>query len=102
MRGIKKLLKIPLIIHPYTGQSDSLDNTYGPPRDSTCYGDGQMKNITDRNGEEVVSELTLYVDGAEILDENDKFEYYDKTYTARALEPIRELNGDVALWMVFV
>jgi hypothetical protein len=102
MRGIKKLLKIPLIIHPYTGQSDALDNTYDTPRVSTCYGEGTMKIIKDRNGEEVVSELTLYVDGAEILGDNDLVVYYGKTYAIKALNPIRELNGDIALWMVYV
>lgn len=102
MEGIKELLQIPLIIHPFSESSDAGDRLYGSPKETTCYGEGKMKTITDKTGSEAVSELTLYVDGSDTLTSDDRVEYYDKIYHIKALSEIRELDGSLALWVVYV
>lgn len=102
MRGIKRLLKIPIIIYPYGEISDTGDETYESPKDSTCYGEGKMKVITDKTGSESVSEITLYIDGAETLTDQDEILYDDARHHIKSLSKIKELNGDIALWVVYL
>lgn len=102
MRGIKKLLRIPLEIHPYEGVDDRLDVSYGAPIPTTCYAESEIKVVNDTSGKEVVSNTTIYLDGSEVISENDKILYNDKEHLIKALADVRELNGDIALWMVYV
>jgi hypothetical protein len=53
-------------------------------------------------GKEVVSNITIYLDGSEKIDDSDVVTFDGNDYFIKALLAVRELDGDIALWMVYV
>lgn len=102
MSSIKNLLQIPLAIHPFLRNNDMLDPEYDTPVETTCYAEEKVNVVNDKEGKEVVSNITLYVDGSDTLKEADMVTYYGKDYNIKALMAIRELDGTCVLWQVYV
>lgn len=101
MEGLKELLLIPIEVLPCLGTNDMLDVEYGEPILTTCYADQTITKIVDRDGNETISNTTFYLDGAESLTEDDLLTFGGKEHRMKSLTAVRELDGSIALWVVY-
>lgn len=102
MQGIKKLLQIPVVIKPFLSSDTAGDDTYGNDIITTCYAEGKLQPVTDVSGDQVLSSFTIYIDGAEAIKSKDLILYDDREFIIKALSPVKELNGDIAIWLVYI
>lgn len=100
--SLKKWANIPIQVHPYISTLPSLDKEYDTAIDALCYPVGKLNTVVDREGKEVISSNTLYVDA-------DKYTIYEEdliTYMGRdhEIKSLRDFfrNGKRDIWVVYI
>lgn len=109
VEGIKDLLRIPVGIKRFIKRNTAGDEEYEQDLiDATCYAEEKFKIIVDDKGREVVSSMTFYIDGSYTVFNEDILvynggDYTDngKEYSIKALTTVREIDGSVALLVVY-
>lgn len=101
MSSIKSLLRIPVSIKSFVGVDDMGEETHGPIKETTCYVDFATTNIIGRDGSETMSKAIFYLDGPDSVSEEDLI-LFDKVYVIKTVKYVREINGTIALCMVYV
>lgn len=102
---LKRKLNHNISIEPALPQSGRGDKSYGIAQSFKCYPDGRRKLVRTVDGEEVVSVLTLYLDGTpetETIKAEDRITLWDGRtppiisvhpfYTERGIIDLVEVN----------
>lgn len=95
-------LQIPIQVIPFIKVDGAGDKIFGDVVDTVCYAEGAIRVVTNLEGREVVSNLTLYLNGEETLTKYDEFIFDKETYQIKALNAVRDKTGIVKLWVVNV
>lgn len=69
--SLKPWIDLPCTVKPCIGRSGSGTKQFDEPFDIKCYAEGKMQNVKDMKGTEIVSNMTLYVDGDTNIKEKD-------------------------------
>lgn len=69
--SLKPWIDLECTIKPFVGRTGSGTKQFGEPIPHKCYAEGKMQNIKDSTGTEVVSNITLYMDGNTVINEKD-------------------------------
>lgn len=104
MAQYSDLLQIPINIVPCTGVDGAGDKQLGAAIPATCYAEDKVQIVKDREGKEVVSNTTFYIEniGTFNIGHRDVMRFYGDDFDIKALTYIREIDGTVILWMVYV
>lgn len=101
MINYRDLLRIPVVIHKYTGANDMGDATFGATIESICYVEEETKVVVDKYGKEVSTHSTLYIAPNGTLTYDDELTLLGKTYRIKALNIVRDIDAVEALWVVY-
>lgn len=101
-KSLRKWLRVPIIIKPFIEVDGAGDKLYGAERSALCYAEDKVQIVVNREGTEVKSTTTLYVDGAEQLSEDDLIMYTGRDKPIKALASLYDTNGIRDIWMVYV
>lgn len=69
--SLKEWIDVPVTIKPFEKRSGTGAVTFGKPVDTYCYPHCEVTTVTNWQGEEVVSNRQLYIDGKEVISNVD-------------------------------
>lgn len=99
--SLKAWLNLPIIRRPFVGYTGAGDKKFGNSIDLTCYIDGSVKLVTNREGSQVASSIQLYIAGQHVLHVQDTITVADIQYEIIAIHPFYR-NGKKDMWVVYI
>jgi hypothetical protein len=100
-KSVKKWANIPFTIKPFIKYDGAGDKEYDDDVPATCYVEGKVINVIDKEGNEVTSNLQLYVDASIVLKVTDAIIYDNEEYVIKAIGTFY-LNGNKDLLVVYL
>ncbi|MNB67616.1 hypothetical protein D3C87_865200 [compost metagenome] len=97
--SLKRWANVPFEIMPFVGENTALDKEYGPDIEALCYPISEVKVVVTRDGEEAISNTTLYVDAIYTIKYNDRIKFDDDEHRILSLTSYFE-NGKRSIWVV--
>lgn len=104
-RSLKKWLKTPLVIVPFVRYDGTGSAIYDEDSkiDTKCYAQGSVKMIRDADGNEVVSDLQLYINGSVDISLRDLLIFDEEEYDVKAVAPFYDgSTGKVDIKVVYL
>lgn len=101
MSKYSNVLKIPVKVKPFLRVDTLGDAVYDTAIDTTCYKEDKVKVVLSREGQEVVSQSTFYIENTFDIGWDDLIYFEDKDYHIKSLSGARRKEGKVALWTVY-
>ena len=99
--SIKSWLNLRVIRKPFVCYSGSGDKQFGTPQRLSCYIQGAVKVVQNREGIDVTSSMSLFINGQHKVNVDDVFVIGDIEYDVLAISPFyREGRKDI--WVVYV
>jgi hypothetical protein len=99
--SLKDWMKIPITIKPTLSVNDDGDVTSGVPKNTLCLAEDKLQVVVNREGLEVVSVTTLYIDGSEDIGHKYSISYNDTDYPIKMLGSVYE-GQYRSLWLVYL
>ncbi|MNU34906.1 hypothetical protein D3C71_234930 [compost metagenome] len=99
--SLKRWANVPFEIKPFIGENTALDKEYGPLIEALCYPVSESKPVVNREGEQNISNTTLYVDAIYTIGHKDIIVFEDYDYTILSLTSYYE-NGKRSIWVVHI
>jgi len=97
--SLKRWANVPFEIRPFIGENTALDKEYGPLVEALCYPSAEVKTVVTRDGEEKISNTTLYVDTIYNVGHKDVIVFENEDYTILSLNAYYE-GGKKSIWVV--
>lgn len=97
--SLKRWANVPFEIKPFIGENTALDKEYGQLVEALCYPSAEVKAVVNRDGEEKISNTTLYVDTIYTISYKDLIVFENEEYTILSLNAYYE-NGKKSIWVV--
>lgn len=96
-------LNIPLKIKPFIRRDGTGEAIYGEVIDTKCYAQGKVTLVRDVHGNDIVSQLQLYIDGNVPIKVTDKVIFNGEKYNIKALGPYYDGNtGEISIVVVYL
>lgn len=84
-RSLKKWLNVPVQLVQCVSIDSAGDATYAAPIDTMCYPERKTTVVTDAKGNEVVSNITLYMEGDTWVKESDEIVFEGEQRPIKAI-----------------
>ncbi|MNB69314.1 hypothetical protein D3C75_158420 [compost metagenome] len=97
--ALKRWANVPFEIRPFVGENTALDKEYGPEIEALCYPLAEIKSVVTREGEEAISNTTLYVDAIYNVAYKDRIKFDGEEYKILSLTSYFE-GGKRSIWVV--
>lgn len=99
--SLKSWINLKVLMKPFVQYSGSGDKVFGTTRRLSCYMQGSVKIVQNREGKNVTSSMSLFVNGKHHINLDDVFVISDVEYDVIALAPFyREGRKDI--WVVYI
>lgn len=83
--SLKSWINLTAIRKPYIKRSGTGSKIFGDSIELTCYAEGKVQVVTNKEGKEVVSNKLLYVDGPTEIDELDNVVFEGRETEVKAI-----------------
>lgn len=100
--SIKKWINIPIQIKPFLRYDGAGDKSYDVPVNEKCYLKGDIVNVIDLAGNEVVSKMQMYIDGTIPIKVTDLITYETLDYVIKSVGVFYDGKGAKDLWVVYL
>ncbi|MMZ45704.1 hypothetical protein D3C75_232930 [compost metagenome] len=99
--SLKAWANVPLEIRPFIKHDTAGDPEYGDLIEALCYPEAKARMVVDRDGREVISAITLYIDPVwrAKFHIDDALIFDDEEHTIKAKSALYR-NGEVDIWVV--
>ena len=94
-------LDIPCIIKPFVSRDSANDKTYGTDINTTCYLEGKVRVVENRDGNQVISNTAVYLRGTEVIGYDDIITLHGKSFHIKAMSEFYA-NGSRSIWVVYI
>ena len=102
-KSLKKWLNVPVDINPLVKRDGTGKPTFGDTISTKCYPQGKVTLVRDVNGNDIVSNLQLYVEGDTPIKITDVVVFNGSEYNIKALGPYYDGNtGKVDMVVVYL
>lgn len=101
--SLRNWLSIPLKIIPFVRRDGTGEAIYDEAINTKCYAQGKVTLVRDVYGNDVVSQLQLYIDSCVPIKVTDKVSFNGSDYNIKALSPYYDGNtGDISIVVVYL
>lgn len=99
--SLKKWASVPFVIKPCVDINQYAEKIFGAEHDALCYPVPKVETLINREGREVISSITLYVDVRYSITDADNIIYSGIEYDIKKLGEF--FNGPVRdIWVVYI
>jgi len=102
-KSLKKWLSVPVEIKPFIKQDGTGEPTFGNNISTKCYPQGKVTLVRDVHGNDIVSNLQLYIKGDTAIKVTDVVVFNGNDYNIKALGPYYDGNtGNISIVVVYL
>ena len=102
-KSLKNWLSVPVDIKPFIKQDGTGEPTFGDSISTKCYPQGKVTMVRDVHGNDIVSNLQLYIEGDTAIKITDVVVFNGSEYNIKALSPYYDVNtGTISLMVVYL
>ena len=99
--SLKSWLNIPVQILPYVKRTGTGAKQFAEPTDTLCYILGEVTVVKDQDGQEVVSNSQIYLDGSETISALDRIIINGKQHDIKTINSFYR-SGVVDIKVVYI
>ena len=100
-KSLKSWINIPVAIKPYVKRTGTGSKEFGENINTTCYAEGKVQQIKNKDGKETVSHKQLYMTGTEVISELDNIVFESRETEIQAISYFYR-NGIVDIKVVYL
>jgi len=102
-KSLKKWLSVPVEIKPFIKRDGTGEPIFGDIISTKCYPQGKVTLVRDVHGNDIVSNLQLYIEGDVAIKVTDAVVFNGSEYNIKALGPYYDGNtGKVDIVVVYL